>query len=151
MTEHLPLSVGIGLAVAVLFAEAFGIGAGGLIVPGYLALELGRPLHVLATVLAGVATFFVVHAFGSVAIVYGRRRTALMILVGYLVGAAARWAAAGGGAGLSELDVIGFIIPGLIAIWIDRQGLVQTLAALTTASVLVRLLLVLVLGQELTP
>ena len=27
-----------------------------------------------------------------------------------------------------ELNVIGYIIPGLIAIWIDRQGFVETLS-----------------------
>ena len=45
--------------------------------------------------------------------------------------------------------MIGFIIPGLIAIWIDRQGIIETLAALITASVVVRLILVLVVGTEL--
>ena len=51
--------------------------------------------------------------------------------------------------GGTELQVIGFIIPGLIAIWLDRQGIVETLAALVTASVVVRLILV-VVGAELT-
>ncbi|MBI4224246.1 MAG: poly-gamma-glutamate biosynthesis protein PgsC, partial [Deltaproteobacteria bacterium] len=41
---------------------------------------------------------------------------------------------------------IGFIIPGLIAIWLDRQGVVETLAALAIVSVMVRLILMLILG-----
>jgi hypothetical protein len=49
----------------------------------------------------------------------------------------------------NELQVIGFIIPGLIANWLDRQGTVETLSALVTASVLVRLILVLAVGAEL--
>ncbi len=40
------------------------------------------------------------------------------------------------------------MIPGLIALWIERQGLVETLAALLTASAVVRLVLV-VVGVEL--
>ena len=48
----------------------------------------------------------------------------------------------------SLLCVIGFIIPGLIALWIDRQGLVETLAPLMTSAVVVRLALVL-LGMEI--
>ena len=31
--------------------------------------------------------------------------------------------------------IIGFVIPGLIAIWMDRQGVIETLAALVTSAV----------------
>ncbi len=41
-----------------------------------------------------------------------------------------------------ELGVIGYIIPGLIALWFNRQGVLQTLAALIITSVLVRLVLI---------
>ena len=150
MIELLPLSVGIGLAISLLFTEMFGIAAGGMIVPGYLALSLTKPLDVALTVAAGFVTFAIVHTLSSFVIVYGRRRTVLMILIGYLVGMFARWST-GSFASIDgiELDVIGFIIPGLIAIWLDRQGIVETLAALVTASVVVRLILVVVVGAEL--
>lgn len=151
MTELLPLSIGIGLAVSLLFSELFGLAAGGMVVPGYIALNLHRPLDVLLTIGAGFATFAVVHALASIVIVYGKRRTVLMILVGYLIGALTR-SLVGESAELSpmiDFSLIGFIIPGLIAIWIDRQGLVETVSALTTAAVVVRLVLVLVVGGEM--
>ena len=149
MIDVLALSVGIGLAISLLFTELFGIAAGGMIVPGYFALSLTRPIDVLLTVLAGFATFAIVHTLSTFMIIYGRRRTVLMILVGYLVGMGVRFGAGGlDSVGGSDWQVIGFIIPGLIAIWLDRQGIVETLAALVTASVAVRLLLV-VLGVEL--
>ena len=148
MTELLPLSVGIGLAISLLFSEMFAVAAGGMIVPGYLALHVTRPFDIALTVAAGLATYAIVHALSSFIIVYGRRRTVLMILVGYLVGAAFRAALGHLAAPLTEMEVIGFIIPGLIAIWLDRQGIVETLAAMVTASVLVRLVLVLVTGME---
>ncbi len=149
MIDVLALSVGIGLAISLLFTELFGIAAGGMIVPGYFALSITRPIDVLLTVLAGFATFAIVHTLSTFMIIYGRRRTVLMILVGYLVGMGVRFGAGGlGSVGGSDWQVIGFIIPGLIAIWLDRQGIVETLAALVTASVAVRLLLV-VLGVEL--
>lgn len=151
MIELLPLSVGIGLAISLLFTEMFGIAAGGMIVPGYLALSLTRPLDVVLTVGAGFATFAIVHTLSSITIVYGRRRTVLMILIGYLVGMLVRWATGSFGTiGGVELSVIGFIIPGLIAIWLDRQGIIETLAALVTASVVVRLILVVVVGADLS-
>ena len=51
--------------------------------------------------------------------------------------------------GEPAFSVIGFIIPGLIAIWIDRQGLIETLAALIAASVAIRLVLILIYGMEI--
>lgn len=149
MMELLPISVGIGLAVSLLFTEMFGIAAGGMIVPGYIALHLTKPVDVAVTVGAGFATWAIVHTLSSFTIVYGRRRTVLMILIGYLVGMLLRWTTGVYGHGAVDLNVIGFIIPGLIALWLDRQGVIETVAALITASVVVRLILVLVVGAEL--
>jgi gamma-polyglutamate biosynthesis protein CapC len=148
VNELLALSVGIGLVLSLLFTEMFGIAAGGMVVPGYLALNLTRPLDVLLTIAGGIATFGVVHTLSSFMILYGRRRTVLMIIVGYLIAMLVRWAT-GNYAHMhgTELQMIGFIIPGLIAIWLDRQGLIETLSALTTASVVVRLILI-VVGLE---
>ena len=149
MIELLPISIGIGLAISLLFTEMFGIAAGGMIVPGYFALNLTKPVDVAVTVGAGLATWAIVHTLSSFTIVYGRRRTVLMILIRYLVGMLVRWSTGVYGDGSVELNVIGFIIPGLIALWLDRQGVVETIAALITASVVVRLILVLVVGTEL--
>ncbi|MBK7580412.1 MAG: poly-gamma-glutamate biosynthesis protein PgsC [Myxococcales bacterium] len=147
--ELLPISVGIGLAISLLFTEMFGIAAGGMIVPGYIALHLTQPVDVLLTVGAGFVTWAIVHTLSSFTIIYGRRRTVLMILIGYLVGMLLRWSSAAFGNSGVELSVIGFIIPGLIAIWLDRQGVIETVAAMLTASVVVRLILILAVGAEL--
>jgi poly-gamma-glutamate biosynthesis protein PgsC/CapC len=149
LIELLPLSVGIGLVTGLLFAEIFGVAAGGMIVPGYLALSLSHPLDVLLTLGAALFTFGVVHTLSSLLILYGRRRTVLTLLVGYVVGAFLHSAAADylAPAG-TEFRLVGFVIPGLIALWIERQGIVETLAALLTASAVVRLVLI-VVGVEL--
>ncbi len=151
MIDLLTLSVGIGLAVSLLFSEMFALAAGGMIVPGYLALSLTRPLDVALTIGAGLTTFAIVHGLSSFMIVYGRRRTVLMILVGYLVGAFLR-ATIGNlpGPGGEEIRIIGYIIPGLIGIWLDRQGVVETIAAMITASAVVRLILIALVGLEFT-
>jgi poly-gamma-glutamate biosynthesis protein PgsC/CapC len=168
----LSLSIGIGLVVSLVFSELFGLAAGGLVVPGYVALFLTRPLDVAATIAAALATFFVVRLLSSFVIVYGRRRTALMILVGYAMGllislavqsgseaaaganAAAALATApggplGAGAEPNEARVIGYIVPGLVAIWLDRQGVLPTLAALLSSAVVVRLILILTVPEDL--
>ena len=90
MLTLLPSAVGMGLLTSLLFSELFGLAAGGMVVPGYLALYLDRPGAVAATLAAGVVTFLGVHALKSLVILYGRRLTAVTIVLGYLVGMAAR-------------------------------------------------------------
>ena len=42
-------SIAVGLVVSLLFAELFGLAAGGMVVPGYLALSLDRPADIAFT------------------------------------------------------------------------------------------------------
>lgn len=149
--DIVPLAISIGLVVSLLFSEFFGIAAGGMVVPGYLALRLNRPLDVLMTLLAGFVTFALVQGISSFAVIYGRRRTALMILAGYLVGTVGRWALHGWFAPLvpGGVDIIGYIVPGLLAIWLARQGVLETFSTATTAAVVVRLMLILLVAEEL--
>ncbi len=143
--DELTLSIGLGLAVSILFSETFGIAAGGMIVPGYLALHLDRPYNLMLTAFASLVTYGIVRSLSVFMIVFGRRRTVLMILVGYIVGAVVTQASPSPAEG-QTMQVIGYIIPGLIAIWLDRQGVVETMASATTAAVLVKLLMISLFG-----
>jgi gamma-polyglutamate biosynthesis protein CapC len=149
MIELLPISIGIGLGVSLFLSEIFGVTAGGLVVPGYIALHLSEPFTILLTLGAGVATYILIQALSTVMIIYGRRRIVLLILAGYLIGMAVRTFAQDSDVEGVEFSVIGFIIPGLIAIGIDRRGMVESLCSLITVSVIVRLILVLLFGAEL--
>ena len=51
MIDFLPLSIGIGLAVSLLFSEIFGLAAGGMIVPGYIGLYLNHRIRSLRCLL----------------------------------------------------------------------------------------------------
>jgi gamma-polyglutamate biosynthesis protein CapC len=149
--ELLPISIGVGLVINLVLSEFFGLSAGALVVPGYLALHLTKPFLILPTVAAGLVSFGVVHLLSSGMIVYGRRRIVLLILIGYLLGMAIRsFVRIPPEFGIPDFAVIGFIIPGLIAIWFDRRGIVETLASLAIMSVIVRLILILILGGDLT-
>ena len=53
--ELLTLSIGVGLVIGLLFSELFGLAAGGVVVPGYLALYLTQPEAVLFTLGSGRA------------------------------------------------------------------------------------------------
>jgi gamma-polyglutamate biosynthesis protein CapC len=160
MIDLLSASIGIGLAVSLLFSEVFGLAAGGMVVPGYIALYLNRPVDIALTIAAALITYLVVHSLSTFIIVYGKRRTVLMIIIGYMVRGLFTQIPFYASDPLFELSmrlgdvpaefaVIGYVIPGLIAIWMDRQGVWETLAALLTSAVVVRLVLMLVFGQEL--
>ncbi|KOR29929.1 hypothetical protein TI03_00990 [Achromatium sp. WMS1] len=144
--ELLLISISMGLVLSFIFSEFLGITAGGLIVPGYMALFVTNPLTIAVTLALSFITYFVVHSLSTFLIIYGRRRTILMILFGFIFGVAARLI-------LQELtpgiDVVGFIIAGLIAIWIDRQGIVETYSSLITSSIIIRLLLIIFMEETL--
>ena len=156
MEQLLTVAIGIGLAVSLLFSELFGLAAGGMVVPGYIAIFLGKPFDVMLTLAAAIVSYFIVHLLSSFVIIYGRRRTVMMILVGYCIRMLIEFIPFDSLASIGLLSigdpsfkVVGYIIPGLIAIWIDRQGLVETLAALIAASVAIRLLLILIYGTDI--
>lgn len=151
MLDLLTISIGVGLVVSLLFAEFFGFKAGGLVVPGYFALYLTHPLNLALTIGLSFIVFLSVRLLSSVVIIYGKRRTAIAILLGYLLGVLARTILSGylDTHPTADLAVIGYIIPGLIALWMDRQGSLTTFASLLTATVVTRLVLVLIIPVEL--
>lgn len=151
MEELLTLSIGTGLVVSLAFSEMLGLTAGGMVVPGYVALYLNQPLVVALTFMMSYLTYFIVHSASSIMIIYGRRRTVLMILVGFALGAMLRlFGSLETPNATIDLTVIGYIIPGLIAIWIDRQGVIESFSALIIAAIIVRIILILVTGGEIT-
>ena len=158
--EWLAVSIGIGLIVSLLFTEAFGLSVGGMIVPGYLALYFDKPLTIVLTLAAALITWGSVNRINRWMILFGRRRVVVTMVVGFAVAAlmrsGAQWTIAAYGSGVDVASsqswmlgatVIGFVIPGLIALWIERTGVIQTLSPLVVASSLVRLVLV-TLGIE---
>jgi poly-gamma-glutamate biosynthesis protein PgsC/CapC len=143
----LSLSIGIGLVASFFFTEVTGLYGGGLVVPGYIALYLDQPARVAATLALALTTYAVVWAASHFIIMYGRRRFMAMVLVAFWLG----WLFGKLGIGMyragdvgQEFRAIGYIIPGLIANDVARQGVVRTFAAVVFLSAVVRLALVLV-------
>jgi poly-gamma-glutamate biosynthesis protein PgsC/CapC len=136
-------SVGLGLVVSLIFSETMGLAAGGMVVPGYVALMLGTPLRLVGTIIVALLTFAVIKFLSNYMFIYGKRRTVLVILIGFAIGSLSRIFFVINIEGLSlEFQSIGFIIPGLIANWMERQGVVQTLCTMIIAAVIVRLFLI---------
>jgi len=143
-------AIGLGLVVSLLFTEAVGFAAGGFVVPGYIALYLDRPFQVLGTVIAGLLAYAGLKLCARVFLIYGRRTLVLAVLLGFIFGAiTSRIPPLSFASFEVGFAAIGFIVPGLLAYWMSRQGILQTLAAMAVAAVLVRLALIALHGGAL--
>jgi poly-gamma-glutamate biosynthesis protein PgsC/CapC len=144
------VAIGLGVLISLFFLETFGAAAGGIVVAGYVAMSLHHPITILATLSISLIVFIIVKFLGKFMVIYGRRRMVITVLLGFIIGWMARYY--GVFANLSSdysVNVIGFIIPGLIANSMERQGIVKTLSIMFVAAVIVRFLLILIFGGEI--
>jgi poly-gamma-glutamate biosynthesis protein PgsC/CapC len=134
---HLILALGLGLVVSLALAEGLSIAPGGYIVPGYIALNLNHPARVAATIGVAAVTLVVMRIVGRYTILFGMRRFVLFLLTGFALGTLFSLSIANGAR--DPIEAIGFLVPGLIASWMDRQGAAVTLGSMLTAAVVARL------------
>lgn len=125
----------LGLVLSLVFIGATGIYPGGIIVPSYLALFLHDPARIVGTLVAALLTVAVYRLLGRWLILFGRRRFVLLILLGGVW--ALVWLRLFPALFPASLEyrVIGWVIPGLIANHVERQGAVVTMAALVIVTV----------------
>lgn len=145
----LAIAIMIGLVVSLFLVDVFGLAAGGMVVPGYIAVFMDKPIRVLFTIFSASLALLTLKIVSSFALVYGRRRLVLVVLLGFIYGYLSRivlerispqisfWA-----------DPIGFIIPGLIAYWMERQGIVETISTMSIVAAIVRLILIIINGGK---
>lgn len=143
-------SIGFGVIISLFFLETFGAAAGGIVVCGYVAMYLHQPWTVLGTLLISFVVYGIVKLIGLWVFMYGRRRMVISVLSGFILGWIVRsYGLFGYLPGDYSAQVIGYIIPGLIANSMDRQGIVSTLTIMGIAAVLVRFIMVLVFSGKI--
>lgn len=149
------VAIALGIAVSMLFYEKQNLIPGGVIVPGYVALTLDRPYLLLSTFAVAIVTLFALRRVAGYIVLFGRRKFSFMMLMSFVVA----WAIQSvvsislslgqvisvGPTGLFQ--VIGFIIPGLVANSMERQGITKTIYALTIVSVITYVILFLITGK----
>ena len=138
-------AIGIGIMVSFAFYEIVGLSPGGIVVPGYIALFLDQPLRISITLLVALLTYLIVIQLSNYIILYGRRRFLAMVLIGFLLKWLIEEIIVKIPIASIELRSIGYIIPGLIANEMRRQGIFPTLYSLAIVAVIVRLILLLFL------
>ena len=134
-------AIGIGIIIGFLFYEVVGLSPGGIVVPGYLALFIDQPGRIVLTIGIALLTYYTVLFLSNHLILYGKRRFLSMVLISFIV----KWLVEGFLFQLPivnvEIQSIGYIIPGLLANEMRRQGVCPTLLATAIVTILVRLAL----------
>lgn len=144
--ELVRFAIFLSAVISLLVYERYGVSTGGTIVAGYLALWLPQPTHVLATLLIAVTTWLMVHwVLRPRLMLWGRRLFEAEIVVG--LACQSLWfvlllAGSAFNPGLMYLYGIGFLLPGIIAHDMGRQGVGKTLGLIAASTLTIFLLLV---------
>ena len=139
------ISIGLGIILSLVLSEALGVTAGGIIVPGYISLFLDQPVQVVSTFLVAILVWLIIKGLSKVMFLYGKRRIVLALILGFLFGYLSRTIYLDTES-IKSVAVIGNIIPGLIANWMDRQGVVRTVSVVLLTAVIVKLLVIILFG-----
>ena len=142
------IAIGLGMVLSLIFTETLGVTAGGIIVPGYIALYFTDPIRILATFSISLITLMIVRLLSKFMLIYGKRRLVLCLLVGFLLGYLSKIYFVNF-VNSYDLSVIGNIIPGLIASWMDRQGVLRTISVILITSSIVAMILIVIYGGKI--
>ena len=139
------ISIGLGIILSLVLSETLGVTAGGIIVPGYIALFLHQPVQVLSTFAVAILVLSIIKILSKVMFLYGKRIIVLALILGFFFGYLSRTIYIDSES-IKNVAVIGNIIPGLIANWMDRQGVVRTISVVILTAVIVKLLVMILFG-----
>jgi poly-gamma-glutamate biosynthesis protein PgsC/CapC len=137
-------AMGLSLAASLLAFEIAGLSPGGLIVPGYLALLARHPTALAAIAAASFLVLLATKGIARQIILFGRRRFVLMVLLGVVCLRGIEMGFALLPAGPVEVLGLGYLVPGLVANDMEKQGVLPTLLMTVLVSAAIRLVLVLI-------
>ncbi|HEY3396090.1 MAG TPA: poly-gamma-glutamate biosynthesis protein PgsC [Armatimonadota bacterium] len=141
------VAIALGLGFGFGFEQLTGLVAGGLVVPGYLALYAWQPWRLVGTTLVALLAYGCTRLMEKRVVLYGRRRATLTILLGFVF----TWALAVATARMvpaqpDALAAVGYLVPGLLASTMVRQGPLATLLGAGVVAVVTRLALLVIAG-----
>lgn len=146
------LAIALGILSSLFFIDAFGLAAGGIVVPGYFALQLSHVDQIAATLIIAIITSYIVKFIGRITFLYGRRQMVLCLLIGCILALVSHYFLQFNiSDNTYKLEALGWVVPGLIAHWIDKQGIIKTISMLIITSVIVRFSVILLFNGSLIP
>ena len=136
----------LALLISLLFTELTNLLPGGIIVPFYFALYLDDPVKIVATVVSALIAMVVVKFLSRYMILYGRRKFALYLIIGILEKILFTYLYFGNSYLFYNLSMtIGYLVPGILARDMEKQGVVKTLGALSIVVLIIRLVQMVIL------
>jgi len=146
------LAVALGIVMSLVFVELLGLAAGGIVIPGYIALQLGHPDRLIGTLVVSLLTYGVIKLISRFMFLFGRRQLVLAILIGTVISILSHhFMIFNLSADTLEFSAVGWIVPGLLAHWSVKQGYIKTIAMLSITAILVRFIVILIYGGEMFP
>ncbi|MEO0087681.1 MAG: poly-gamma-glutamate biosynthesis protein PgsC [candidate division WOR-3 bacterium] len=137
--------IGLGMLLSFFMTETIGLAAGGIVVPGYLALNLHHPFKIILTFFIALLVYLINLILSKYVILYGRRLLLISVILGYLFGYLFKlFPPITYQKQMLNWEVIGYVIPGLLAYWSQRQGIIETFSTALVGSVITRLILILI-------
>ena len=129
----------LGIAIAVLCYERLQITTSSVVVPGYLGLAWSAPRLVLTTFAIAWLVYLVIHSWSARFVVLSRSSKFYLavVLAAFLQAALVLGADYVASVGDTTWMSIGFVIPGLMAHDMARQGPWKTSAAVVGSSLVV--------------
>lgn len=144
-------TIGLGMLASLFLTETIGLAAGGIVVPGYIALYLFEPMRIIMTLLVGIVTYLLIKFLGRYMLLFGRRLLVIGVLLGYIIGYLIKLFPPISISNFQmDINVIGYVIPGLLAYWMNRQGIIETVTTMTVAAILTRLLIIVISGGNIS-
>ena len=146
------LAVTLGIVLSLLSIESFGIAAGGIIVPGYVALQIGMPDRIFGLIIIAFITFLTLKLIGKFTFLFGRRQMVVSLLIGTVFAIFSHnFMFFNTSSSTVEFSAVGWVVPGLVAHWSANQGFIKTLSMLAIISILVRFLVIIMFDGSLIP
>ncbi|MEW5759527.1 MAG: poly-gamma-glutamate biosynthesis protein PgsC [Candidatus Thermoplasmatota archaeon] len=140
------IGIVVGIVVSMIWYEKRNLSPGGVIVPGLFALYLFiNPILILFSLLISVGTVLIVKKISNYVILFGRRRFSALMLISFGLAWLCEVSTQTTNMGI-EFRVIGFIIPGLIANEMERQGYLNTLQSLSIITIITCILIFVLIG-----
>lgn len=130
-------AVALSIILGFVSIEFLGLLPGGIVSAGYLAFFLEQPFRVLSTLLLAIVVCYVVKLLQNWLIIYGRRRFMLTVVLSIILSAIIEDNFIYVSGISQDFRIIGYIIPGLIANDMQKQGVVKTLLAVLVISMII--------------
>lgn len=140
------IAIALSVMLSFGFYEFFGLLTGGMVSAGYLCLFLEEPLRIVTTLFLAVVVHLIILGISRVAILYGRRRFMLTVVLSLMFAWVIEQALLHMALIPQDIRIIGHIVPGLIANDMYKQGVFKTLLGVLTTAALARLLVMAVIA-----